>query len=132
MSRTSLPKALFFLRITIFLVMFLWTLDKFIRPEHASSVFENFYKISGLGSFGMYLIGGIELLAIVGFVAGWMKKWTYGFVLVLHGVSTLSSYKQYLSPFEGGNLLFFAAWPMLAGCFILFLLRDEDTFLAVN
>jgi hypothetical protein len=41
-------------------------------------------------------------------------------------VSTFSSYKQYLAPFEGPNLLFFAAWPMLAACFTLFLLRDQD------
>jgi putative oxidoreductase len=44
---------------------------------------------------------------------------------VLHGISTLSSYRQYLDPFD--NLLFFAAWPMLAACVALFLLRDLDT-----
>lgn len=42
-------------------------------------------------------------------------------VLLLHGISTLSSYRQYLDPFN--NLLFFAAWPMLAACFALYLLR---------
>jgi len=46
--------------------------------------------------------------------------------LVLHAVSTLSSFKQYLAPFDGPNLLFFAAWPMLAACFALFILRDLD------
>jgi hypothetical protein len=46
-------------------------------------------------------------------------------VFVLHGISTLSSYRQYLDPFD--NLLFFAAWPMLAACFALYSLRDLDT-----
>jgi len=49
-------------------------------------------------------------------------------VLLLHGVSTLSSFHQYRFPFENKtNLLFFAAWPMLAACFTLYYLRDLDT-----
>jgi putative oxidoreductase len=30
------------------------------------------------------------------------------------------------------NLLFFAAWPMLAACIALYLLRDQDTLLTVK
>jgi hypothetical protein len=45
--------------------------------------------------------------------------------LIFHAISTLASYRQYLAPFD--NLLFFAAWPMLAACFTLYLLRDLDT-----
>lgn len=37
---------------------------------------------------------------------------------------------QYLDPFN--NLLFFAAWPMLAACFAFYLLRELDTRLAVD
>src|SRR6266480_2149730 len=50
-----------------------------------------------------------------------------GVVLLLHAVSTFSSFHQYLHPFEGPNLLFFAAWPMLGACFTLYYLRDLDT-----
>jgi putative oxidoreductase len=53
------------------------------------------------------------------------KRISYGGVLILHSISTLSSYRQYLDPFN--NLLFFAAWPMLAACVALYLLRDVDT-----
>ena len=56
---------------------------------------------------------------------GYQKRISYGGVFVLHAVSTFSSYRQYLAPFS--NLLFFAAWPMLAACFTLYLLRDLDT-----
>jgi len=52
------------------------------------------------------------------------KTITYGAVLLLHAVSTLSSWQQYLG-FD--SLLFFAAWPMLAACYALFALRDLDT-----
>ncbi len=48
-------------------------------------------------------------------------------MLLLHGLSTLAGFRQYLAPFQGPNLLFFAAWPALAGCIALYLLRDLDT-----
>ncbi|GAM59117.1 membrane protein [Vibrio ishigakensis] len=44
---------------------------------------------------------------------------------MLHAGSTLSSFGKYLDPFN--NLLFFTAWPMLAACFVLYLLQDYDT-----
>jgi hypothetical protein len=112
--------------------MFIWTIDKFLHPEHAAKVFESFYFIGGLGSSAFYIIGLIELVIIVGFLAGYKKRLTYGAVLILHGISTISTVKQYLTPFEGPNLLFFAAWPMLAACFVLYYLRDLDTLLAVE
>ena len=122
----------FFLRVTVFLVMLMWTVDKLVRPDHASSVFRNFYYLEDVGNSVMMAIGGIELLILFGFLCGLKKKFTYGFVLVAHTISTLSSFKQYLSPFEGPNLLFFAAWPMLAACFVLYLARERDTLLVVK
>ena len=123
-KKLQLP--LLFIRLSVFLVMFMWTIDKFINPGHASKVYESFYYIAGLDVNVMYVIGAIELIILLKFVAGYKKKYTYGAVLVLHAVSTLSSFKQYLAPFDGPNLLFFAAWPMLAACFALFILRDQD------
>ncbi len=126
----SLPIALFGLRISVFLVMFMWTIDKFINPAHAAKIYEKFYFISGLeGSVLLIILAVAELGILTAFLLGLYKKFSYGFVLVLHAVSTLSSFKQYLTPFEGPHLLFFAAWPMLAACIALFLLRDEDVTL---
>jgi hypothetical protein len=45
---------------------------------------------------------------------------------VLHTGSTLSSFSLYPDPFK--NLLFFAAWPMLAACLFLYLLREYDSY----
>ena len=67
----------------------------------------------------------VEAAILIGFLVGFQKRYTYGAVLLFHAVSTLSSYRQYLDPWS--NLLFFAAWPMLAACFTLYLLRDLDT-----
>jgi len=113
------------LRAGVFIVMLMWTLDKFVNVSHAARVFENFYGIAGIGGGLTTAIGAAELLLIIAFAVGYQKRFSYGGVLVLHGVSTLSSYRQYLDPFN--NLLFFAAWPMLAACFALYRLRDFDT-----
>ena len=103
--------------------MIAWTLDKFINPAHAAAVFENYFLISGLGNAAVMLIGGIEIAIILAFLAGLWKRYTYGFVMLVHGVSTLSTWEKYSTDI---NLLFFAAWPMLAACVALYLLRDLD------
>lgn len=122
----KLQFSLLFLRLSVFLVMFMWTIDKFINPGHAAKVYEKFYNIAGLEDVVMFAIGVIEIILLLLFLVGYKKKYTYGAVLAIHTVSTLSSFKQYLAPFDGPNLLFFAAWPMLAACFALFILRDQD------
>lgn len=117
--------ALLALRLGVFVVMLMWTLDKFVAPAHAARIFAGFYGISWLDANASFVVGTAELVLILAFVAGIQKRLTYGLVFVLHGISTLSSYRQYLDPFD--NLLFFAAWPMLAACFALYSLRDLDT-----
>lgn len=125
-----LPVALLALRLGVFIVMFMWTLDKFVQPDHAAAVFESFYGLAGLGATAFFILGAFQMVLIVGFLLGIMPRLTYGLVFLFHGISTLSSYAQYMNPFE--NLLFFAAWPMLAACFALYLLRDADTLLSWN
>ncbi len=120
----NLQLSLLLLRVSVFVVMAMWSLDKILVPGHAAAVFENFYFISGMGA-GILLVIGLAQLAIeVAFVLGLWKFWTYGFVLVTHTISTLSSWQQYLDPFN--NMLFLAAIPMLGACIALFLLREED------
>lgn len=125
MSINRLTCSLFALRISIFLVMFMWTIDKLINPAHASAVYQKFYGLNAEGIV-MTALAIAELILLAGFLFGVKRRISYGLVFILHGVSTLSSWQQYINPFEGPNLLFFAAWPMLAACFMLYLYRDED------
>lgn len=125
---TRLALALFLLRVGVFIVMAVWTLDKFIRPEHTAAVFEHYYGLEGLGTMLVYGLATAEAALLIAFLLGIAPLLTYGVVLLLHGVSTLSAYQQYLHPFDSNNLLFFAAWPMLAACFALYTLRDYDTW----
>jgi hypothetical protein len=56
------------MRLGIFVVMLMWTLDKFVNPAHSMAVFERFYPIPGLN-----------------------ETLTYGVIFLLHGGSTLSA-----------------------------------------
>lgn len=132
-SDRRLPVALLTHRLSIFIVMLMWTLDKFVRPEHAATVYENYYFVGGLSRAATMTIGALEIALLVGFLLGIAKRYTYGTVLIIHGISTISAFNHYLTPFaEGPHLLFFAAWPMLAACFSLYLLRDLDTLCVVR
>lgn len=127
---TRLQYSLLLLRIGVFVVMLMWTLDKFINPGHAAAIFENFYGLAELGTALIMAMAAIELLILAAFVTGLFKRFSYGAVLLFHAVSTFSSFRQYLDPWE--NLLFFAAWPMLAACIALYLLRDDDRLFTIR
>jgi len=74
MRKAELEWSLLALRLTIFLVMLVWTLDKFMNPGHAAKVYENFYFIGGMESMAMFVIGLVEFVILLGFVAGLYKK----------------------------------------------------------
>lgn len=122
-EKNRIEWSLFLLRIGVFIVMFVWTLDKFINPEHSAKVLQNFYAIGAEVSL-ITILGVIQMALVLAFVAGIKKRLTYGIILLMHAASTFSSWKQYAEPFD--HLLFFAAWPMLAACVALYLLRDLD------
>lgn len=128
--QNRLQWSLFSLRLGVFIVMMMWTLDKFVNPAHSGKVFEVFYGISGLNETIAFVLGGLQFILVVAFLLGIQKRISYGLIFIMHGLSTLSPYNQYLDGFN--HLLFFAAWPMWAACFALYLLRDEDVKFTVK
>jgi putative oxidoreductase len=128
----ALPPALLAIRLGLALFLLPWVFDKFVNTEHAIRVFEGFYGLGGLAAPVLYAVGAAQLVLLLLFVLGVARRWSYGLVLAMHAVSTLSTWKQYLDPYTGANLLFFAAWPALAAALALFLLRDYDTLWSVG
>jgi len=122
----KLEISLLALRVSVAAVLLVWAVDKLVRPEHSSSVFAGFYGVAGVGEGIVIALGVAQLLLVLAFLAGIARTCTYGAVLLMHGATTFVSWRQYLAPYEGPNILFFAAWPMLAACLALFLLRDQD------
>lgn len=128
----GLETSLFSLRLGVFVVMFMWTLDKLINPGHTVSIFQRYYMIEGLGESLVYVLGALQLILVLSFVAGLKKRFTYGAVLLLHFLSTISTWGKLIDPWSAPNLLFYTAIPMLAAAFTLYKLRDHDNYLTLD
>ncbi len=122
--------ALLVLRVGLGLFLLLWSIDKLMAPEGTVRIFEVFYKVS-ISLPLAYGIGVVEALLSILILLGAWKRYTYGMGLMLHGISTLSTWRQLLSPF-GKNHLFIAGLPVLAAFVALYLLRERDTLWALD
>ena len=122
----KLAWCLLWLRLGVASVFVMWTVDKFVNPEHAAAVFKKFYAIDGLSSALSYGVGAVQSLLVICFTIGLFRTFSYGIILILHTISVVSSYKAYLDPWTYPHLLFFAALPMLAACVTLWWLRSYD------
>ena len=130
-SPKHLQISLFLIRASVVLMLAPWVADKFINPSHLVGIADSFYGIGGFESNLVLMIGVAQVVLLACFTLGIARTWSYGLTLLMHALSTFSSWKQYLDPYAGANLLFFAAWPMLAALVALFLLREHDTLLSV-
>ena len=127
-ARKQLGISLLLLRLGIAAVFLIWTVDKFVNPGHAAAVFEKFYKIPGLSATLAYAVGAVQMLLVIAFIVGLFRTWTYGLILVMHAISTFSSWEKYIDPWTYPHLLFYAAIPMLSACVALWLLRRFDIY----
>lgn len=125
MSATRLSIAILTLRVGLGGFLLLWSIDKLVAPGGAVALYQFFYHVSITAEIA-YVIGVLELLLSLAIMAGFLKTYSYGLGLLLHVTSTMASYQQLLNPF-GGNHLYIAAIPVLAGFVALFLLRRQDT-----
>ena len=130
MNATALSIALFILRIGLGGFLLLWSLDKLVAPEGAMAIYQFFYHVRITTEIA-YVIGAFELLLSLTIMAGFLKTYSYGLGLLLHVTSTTASYQQLLNPF-GGNHLYIAAIPVLAGFIALFLMRRQDTLWSLD
>lgn len=124
-SRT-LALALAILRISLGLFLLIWAVEKFVMPEVTVRIWDAFYFGIDIGPTIPYVIGALETALAVAILIGFQRKWAYGLGTVFHGISTLSTWKQLLSPFGGPNHLFVAGVPVLAAFVVLYLLREWD------
>lgn len=128
----KLPLALFVLRISIALFLLPWIIEKFTQPETAAKIFAHFYHIDNLSATAAYGVGALWLVLWLAFITGFKKRFSYGLVMVLHGLGTVFTWKQLLPFLETHNHLFLAAIPTLGAMVALYLLRENDTMLALK
>lgn len=124
-NNRKLEISLAIIRITTAAFFLIWSVEKIIKPEISQKVFSRFY-FSNISVGVAVVLGILQTIVILLFLAGLFKLWTYGALLGMHAVSTLSSYGPLLDPYTPPNHLFWAAVPTLGALVALFLLRDED------
>ena len=127
----KLQVSLLSIRLATSAFFLVWTFQKVFAPELAQRVFQNFY-FSAPSVEQVTITGIAQLIVVLAFAAGLFRFWTYGTLLLMHGVSTLSTYERLANPYESPNALFWAAVPVLAAVFALFLLRKQDRLLSLD
>lgn len=130
-SEQQLKIGLALIRLSTGIFFLIWSVEKLIYPEFTQKIFARFYMLEISPSIAVG-IGIVQTLFILAFMAGLFKIWTYGAILGMHGLSTLSTYKELLNPYQPPNHLFWAAVPLLAALITLFLLRKEDSLFTVG
>jgi hypothetical protein len=112
--------------------LLVWAIDKIVNQGHAQNVFKTFYFTTPSPEI-LTGLGVVQTLIVLAFAAGVARLWTYGAVLLMHLISTLSTFGRLINPWgPGAQLLFWAAIPVLAAMIALFLLREQDRLLSID
>jgi len=130
---TTLEVSLLIMRLTFAAFILVWAVDKVIDPAHAQKVF-SYYYFTDLPPAPFMVIGLVQIAIIAAFAIGFLRFWSYGAVLLMHAVSTASTFDKLIAPWDAGprGLLFWAAVPTLGAIIALFLLRDRDRLASVD
>lgn len=126
LQEKKIPLALLVLRISIALFLAPWVVEKFTQPETTAKIFAHFYGIEDLAPMASYAIGGLWALLLLAFVTGFKKRFSYGLVMLFHGIVVLATWKQLLPFLESYNHLFLASIPALGAMIVLYMLRGLD------
>ena len=121
-----LAAGLLILRLTLGLFLLQWALEKFIVPTATVRIAQGFYGVTLPPGIPMVL-GGLELVL----VGGVWRDLTYAVALIVHGVTTIVSWRQLLDPWglaHVGGHLWIATTPVLGGFIALYLMRAWDRY----
>lgn len=132
MTNSKLQLSLFIVRVSLAAFFAVWAIEKFVKPESTVGIWKAFYMVDSLPLEASYAIGAVQAAVLLAFALGVLKFWSYGFLMVIHGLSTLSTYGRLLDPYSGPNHLFWAAVPALGALIALFIMRNEDTMLTLS
>ena len=128
----NIKHPLFFTRLSVAYFLLPWVLMRFVKPESAKGIAAKYYKISSMPDIATTLIGVFWVLLLVAFVTGFKKRISYGLVLAFHAIGTLFTVPYLIVGTDNANLLFFAAIPVIGAVWLLYALREHDTFLSIG
>lgn len=123
---------LFFTRLAIFYFLLPWVLMRFTKPEGSKGIATKYYKLPEMSDMINTGIGVLWVLLLLAFLIGFKKRISYGLVLVIHALGTLFTLPFLMIGTEKMNIMFFAAIPVIGAMWLLYTLREHDTFLSLN
>jgi hypothetical protein len=129
---STLELSLLMMRLATAVFLLVWAIDKILNQGHAQNVFKTFYFTTPSPEI-LTALGAAQTVIVLALAAGFARFWTYGAVLLMHLISTLSTYGRLMNPWGPvAQLLFWAAIPVLAAMLALFLLREQDRLLSID
>jgi len=105
---------------------------RFTKPDSAKGIAAKYYKISEMPDVANTVIGVLWVILLLAFLFGIKKRISYGLVLLLHAAGTLFTLPYLILGTEKMNIMFFAAIPVIGAMWLLYSLREHDTFLSLN
>ncbi|MEM1391938.1 MAG: ATP-binding protein [Cyanobacteria bacterium P01_H01_bin.150] len=122
---------LFVMRLSISIFFIALIIPKLLAFEAMQGFLPGFYSFE-IPTFTFYPILLFITVLIIAFLAGLYKTFSYGALLGMQLVSTLSMDKTILEPSNANYILFWSSIPLIGALIALFLLRDNDNFLNFN
>ncbi len=117
----------FILRLTLALFFAPWSIEKFVHPEAAASIFAHFYGLQ-ISTAISYLLGAVELALTAGLLLGIAKTICCAALILIDGAAVVVSWQQLFHPWAAvPNHLVIAAIAVLGALVARFLRRDRDT-----
>jgi putative oxidoreductase len=148
-AATTLEQNLFLLRLGLGVFLLQWGFEKILHPEFSILINKSFYLGVIPNSTLLWQgLGVVQVIVILAFMAGFHQKWTYLIPMIIHGLSTVSSWGRLIDPYHvweiidparssfsfpyPNNHLFMTAVPVLLAFYLLYRLRDSDKLFALD
>jgi len=128
MTERRAAAALLILRVSLGIFLLQWGVEKFVIPEAAIRIGQNFYGVA-LSGIIVVILGAAETLVALALLFGVYRRWSYGAAALIHAVSVLATWRQLMNPYGAAqNHLFIAGVPVLAAFILLYMLREWDAY----
>jgi len=112
MDTQKLRLPLFLTRLSVFIFMLPWQITRFSNPEIINTISNKYYKFS-MPAIGSQISGVFMMALIIAFLVGFKKRISYGLVLILHTLGTLTTLPFMIPGTENFRPLFYAAIPTI-------------------
>lgn len=121
---------LFFLRLSLALLILIWGLDKILNPAHGAGVAERFYFGVLAQETVMPFLGAAQVGLAVLLALGLFRKVTLPLLAAITGVTLIGVWRSVLDPLGlylgNTNILFFPSLTIFAGVLVLMAFRADD------